>query len=138
KALAAFKMAGISGEVVVSDNGSVDGSIEAAREHVARVVHGAQGIRHALAAPGVRTDHACTDKGLFVAYALRSIKSSEEFRQKSFERENRLWNWWPRAFYNVASYGPMALEHFLRRVLDRINGLKFNGLVTQERRPSHW
>src|SRR5215472_14085063 len=39
KAMAAFKVAGISGEVVVSDNGSVDGSVEAAREHGARVVH---------------------------------------------------------------------------------------------------
>jgi len=41
KALAAFKTEGISGEVVVSDNGSTDGSIEIAETHGARVVHAA-------------------------------------------------------------------------------------------------
>src|SRR5690348_4292206 len=39
KALAAFSTAGISGEVVVSDNGSNDHSIELAERHGARVVH---------------------------------------------------------------------------------------------------
>src|SRR5437870_10378145 len=39
KAIAAFKEAGIHGEVVVSDNGSIDGSIEIAEKHGARVVH---------------------------------------------------------------------------------------------------
>lgn len=37
KAFAAFRRAGINGEVVVADNGSTDGSIEIAREHGARV-----------------------------------------------------------------------------------------------------
>src|SRR6266536_6690139 len=39
KALAAFEAEGIRGEVVVSDNGSTDGSIEIAETHGARVVH---------------------------------------------------------------------------------------------------
>ena len=39
QALAAFKIAGINGEVVVSDNGSSDSSIEVAERHGARVVH---------------------------------------------------------------------------------------------------
>jgi glycosyltransferase involved in cell wall biosynthesis len=39
KALAAFKAAEICGEVVVSDNGSTDGSIAIAESHGARVVH---------------------------------------------------------------------------------------------------
>jgi glycosyltransferase involved in cell wall biosynthesis len=39
KALAAFRDIGVAGEVVVSDNGSTDGSIEIAEEHGARVVH---------------------------------------------------------------------------------------------------
>jgi len=39
KALEAFRNAGIRGEVVVADNGSTDGSIEAAVEHGARVIH---------------------------------------------------------------------------------------------------
>lgn len=41
KALAALKAEGVSGEVVVADNGSTDGSIEVARTHGARVVHAA-------------------------------------------------------------------------------------------------
>jgi glycosyltransferase involved in cell wall biosynthesis len=49
KAHQAFRQAGIRGEVVVSDNGSSDGSIELAREHGARVVHAAlRGYGHAL------------------------------------------------------------------------------------------
>jgi hypothetical protein len=39
KALAAFRDLGVAGEVVVSDNGSNDGSIDIAEEHGARVVH---------------------------------------------------------------------------------------------------
>jgi glycosyltransferase involved in cell wall biosynthesis len=39
KALEAFRNAGISGEVVVADNGSTDGSIDLALEHGARVIH---------------------------------------------------------------------------------------------------
>jgi len=39
KALAAFKVADVSGEVVVADNGSNDGSVEIAEQHGARVVH---------------------------------------------------------------------------------------------------
>jgi glycosyltransferase involved in cell wall biosynthesis len=39
KALGAFRDMGIAGEVVVSDNGSNDGSIEIAEAHSARVVH---------------------------------------------------------------------------------------------------
>lgn len=39
KALAAFRTAGVRGEVVVADNGSTDGSMDIAREHGARVVH---------------------------------------------------------------------------------------------------
>jgi glycosyltransferase involved in cell wall biosynthesis len=38
KALAAFRQMGVSGEVVVADNGSTDGSIEIAQQHGARVV----------------------------------------------------------------------------------------------------
>lgn len=39
KALLAFEASGIRGEVVVSDNGSTDGSVEIAESHGARVVH---------------------------------------------------------------------------------------------------
>jgi glycosyltransferase involved in cell wall biosynthesis len=39
KALAAFRDDGIAGEVVVSDNGSTDGSVEIAERHGARVFH---------------------------------------------------------------------------------------------------
>jgi len=39
KAIAAFRECGVCGEVVVSDNGSTDGSIEIAQAHGARVVH---------------------------------------------------------------------------------------------------
>jgi glycosyltransferase involved in cell wall biosynthesis len=39
KALNGLKSAGISGEVIVADNGSTDGSIEIARKHGARVVN---------------------------------------------------------------------------------------------------
>ena len=42
KAMAAFRRAGIAGEVVVADNGSTDGSIEIAEVHGARVVHALQ------------------------------------------------------------------------------------------------
>ena len=39
KALAAFHQARLSGEVIVADNGSTDGSIEISERHGARVVH---------------------------------------------------------------------------------------------------
>jgi glycosyltransferase involved in cell wall biosynthesis len=39
KAITAFRNAGLSGEVVVADNGSTDGSIQIAEEHGARVVY---------------------------------------------------------------------------------------------------
>src|SRR6266436_8686858 len=39
KAVAALEAEGIRGEVVVSDNGSTDGSVEIAESHGARVVH---------------------------------------------------------------------------------------------------
>jgi len=42
KARKALQQAGISGEVVVADNGSTDGSIEIAKEHGARVIRVAQ------------------------------------------------------------------------------------------------
>ncbi|MEM6689968.1 MAG: glycosyltransferase [Planctomycetota bacterium] len=42
KAVQAMREAGIEGEVVISDNGSTDGSIEIATEHGARVVHATQ------------------------------------------------------------------------------------------------
>jgi len=49
KALVALRDAGIRGEVVVSDNGSTDGSIDIARTHGARVVHAPlPGYGHAL------------------------------------------------------------------------------------------
>src|SRR5262252_5564609 len=42
KALNAFRASGLSGEVIVADNGSTDGSIQIAEEHGARVVHVAE------------------------------------------------------------------------------------------------
>jgi glycosyltransferase involved in cell wall biosynthesis len=49
KAIAAFEEAGIRGEVVVSDNGSTDDSVEIARSHGARVTHATRkGYGHAL------------------------------------------------------------------------------------------
>ncbi len=38
KAMKAFRAAGLSGEVIVADNGSTDGSIRIAQEHGARVI----------------------------------------------------------------------------------------------------
>lgn len=49
KALNAFKVADINGEVVIGDNGSTDGSVQIAEEHGARVVHvKTKGYGHAL------------------------------------------------------------------------------------------
>ena len=42
KAMGAFRNAGLSGEVVVADNGSTDGSVELAEGHGARVIHVAE------------------------------------------------------------------------------------------------
>lgn len=39
KAMSAFRASGLSGEVIVADNGSTDGSIQVAEEHGARLVH---------------------------------------------------------------------------------------------------
>src|SRR5689334_24981700 len=39
KAVNAFRASGLSGEVIVADNGSTDGSIQIAEEHGALVVH---------------------------------------------------------------------------------------------------
>src|SRR6202158_6211858 len=39
KAVNAFRGAGLSGEVIVADNGSTDGSVELAEGHGARVIH---------------------------------------------------------------------------------------------------
>lgn len=51
KALAAISQLGISGEVVVADNGSTDGSVEIATLHGARVIHvAAKGYGNALRA----------------------------------------------------------------------------------------
>jgi hypothetical protein len=51
KALAAFRKICVSGEVVVADNGSTDGSIEIAEQHGARVIHvAAKGYGNALRA----------------------------------------------------------------------------------------
>jgi len=51
KALAAFRQARLSGEVIVADNGSTDGSIEISERHGARVVHVAlRGYGNALRA----------------------------------------------------------------------------------------
>src|SRR5206468_10290894 len=51
KALTAFRQIGVSGEVVIADNGSTDGSIDIAQQHGARVVHvAAKGYGNALRA----------------------------------------------------------------------------------------
>src|SRR5438309_1816407 len=42
KAMKAFQAAGLSGEVVVADNGSTDGSIQIAEQHCARVIRVAE------------------------------------------------------------------------------------------------
>src|SRR5712664_924542 len=42
KAMGAFRKAGLSGEVVVADNGSTDGSVELAESRGARVIHVAE------------------------------------------------------------------------------------------------
>ena len=42
KAVNAFRASGLSGEVIVADNGSTDGSVQIAEEHGARVVHVAE------------------------------------------------------------------------------------------------
>src|SRR5260370_17744567 len=42
KAVKAFREAGLTGEVVVADNGSTDGSIQIAEEHGARGIRGAE------------------------------------------------------------------------------------------------
>ena len=54
KALAAFQAAGLRGEVVVSDNGSTDGSIELSQKLGARVVHAEQKGYGAALQAGIR------------------------------------------------------------------------------------
>ena len=57
KAIAAFQAAGLRGEVVVSDNGSTDGSIEVAEKLGARVVHAEQKGYGAALQAGIRASH---------------------------------------------------------------------------------
>ena len=54
KAIAAFQAAGLRGEVIVSDNGSTDGSIELAEKLGARVVHAEQKGYGAALQAGIR------------------------------------------------------------------------------------
>ncbi|HET9802323.1 MAG TPA: glycosyltransferase family 2 protein [Candidatus Acidoferrum sp.] len=54
KALAAFQAAGLRGEVVVSDNGSTDGSIELSQRLGARVIHAEQKGYGAALQAGIR------------------------------------------------------------------------------------
>ena len=54
KALAAFQAAGLRGEVVVSDNGSTDGSVELVEKLGARVVHAEQKGYGAALQAGIR------------------------------------------------------------------------------------
>jgi glycosyltransferase involved in cell wall biosynthesis len=57
KAVSAFQAAGLSGEVVVADNGSTDGSIELAEKLGARVVHAQQKGYGAALQAGIRASH---------------------------------------------------------------------------------
>jgi len=55
KAMAAFRTMGLTGEVVIADNGSTDGSVEIAESQGARVVHAAEkgygnALRHGIEA----------------------------------------------------------------------------------------
>src|SRR5260370_9229022 len=52
KAVKAFREAGLTGEVVVADNGSTDGSIQIAEEHSARVIRVAEAGSAAARRPG--------------------------------------------------------------------------------------
>jgi glycosyltransferase involved in cell wall biosynthesis len=57
KALSAFQSAGFRGEVVVSDNGSTDGSVELAEKLGARVIHVEQKGYGAALQAGIRASH---------------------------------------------------------------------------------
>ena len=73
-ALSALRELGVPGEVVVSDNGSTDGSIEIAQEHGARVVHAeVKGYGSAL-----RTG-ITESQGIFVI--LGDADGSHDFRE---------------------------------------------------------
>lgn len=59
KAIASLRSAGLSGEVIVADNGSTDGSIETAKSAGARVVHvGQRGYGNALKG-GIQAARGC-------------------------------------------------------------------------------
>ena len=66
KAVAALREAGISGEVIVADNGSTDGSVEIAQAAGARVVKiDDEGIRQRLKGRDTGlTRRVCADGGL--------------------------------------------------------------------------
>ncbi len=57
KATEAFRQAGLSGEVIVADNGSTDGSIQIAEEHGARVVRVAERGYGAALRAGIAAAH---------------------------------------------------------------------------------
>jgi len=57
KATEAFRKAGLSGEVIVADNGSTDGSIQIAEEHGARVVRVAERGYGAALRAGIAAAH---------------------------------------------------------------------------------
>jgi glycosyltransferase involved in cell wall biosynthesis len=57
KAIGAFEAAGLSGEVIVADNGSTDGSIEIAESHGARVVRVAERGYGAALQAGIAASH---------------------------------------------------------------------------------
>jgi glycosyltransferase involved in cell wall biosynthesis len=64
KAMKAFQAAGLSGEVIVADNGSTDGSIGIAEQHGARVIHVAErGYGAALRAGIAGSRGACIIMG---------------------------------------------------------------------------
>jgi len=87
KAIAAFQAAGLRGEVVVSDNGSTDGSIELAEKLGARVVHAEQKGYGAALQAGIRAS-----RGQFIvmgdaddSYDFTEVPRFVEARRKGFD-----------------------------------------------------